>query len=279
MHCRGRLNVLSIALCFGVLQNQGAWAQDTVPVAPQGAESGQSAPDATKQPDVADDAVQKASERFLTYYYLAPSPDRFVTEFREVGRSLKFNADGEALLPLSEFYGMVIRANPELTATWVDSLADLPDSYRPVLYYSLGLAATKHATEALRQLAQTADGEQKRVIVAILLAPKVDIATMPIQAPDHLDMLWGAFFATGDQAFVLRIIEALGREANDPVLAGAARWSLKSNAWQHSKVLGICRSAVTTAAAPVADELRGIVEEVDEILKTQPCPEPAAAPR
>jgi hypothetical protein len=279
MHPRRTLNVLSIALCFGAFPMCILHAQNATSMKPAGVDPAGVDPDVLTRTDVTEEAAQTASELFFTYYYLAPSPDRFVHEFRETARLLDFQVDAN-LPALSAFYGMVIRANPESTDAWVEALADLPASYRPVLYHSLRLAATKQATDALRQLADKAKGDQQRAIFRILSLPEQDLAVMPIKKGAHLDMLWGAFFATGDQRYVERVIQSLGGKTGDSlVLAGAARWSLKSNAWQHSKVLGICRAAAATAAAPVADELRAIVEEVDDILKTQPCPEPAAKPR
>lgn len=53
----------------------------------------------------------------------------------------------------------------------------------------------------------------------------------PAEAGD-LDLLWSAFFATGETQYLDRITDAA--RAADPMVAGAARWSLKSN-YEHQQ--------------------------------------------
>jgi tetratricopeptide (TPR) repeat protein len=57
-------------------------------------------------------------------------------------------------------------------------------------------------------------------------------------------MLWGSFFATGDERYVKHIMSILpwfGQgNAEKTLLAGTAQWSLTCNAYQHKRVLQIC---------------------------------------
>lgn len=281
MRTQRRFNLLSIAICLVVLPTAALLAQNAASRRPPGVDPAGVDPDVLKRTDVTEEAAQSESDKFLTYYYLSPAPDRFVEEFRVIARLCDFEIDAN-LPALSTFYGMIIRANPARTAAWADALFELPASYRPMLYYSLHLAATTESRDALRRLADKVPDHEQRTVFAILGRPEIDLSAMPIRAGAHLDMLWGAYFATGDQTYVVRVIETLGsasadQQAASMVLARAAEWSLRSNCWQHSKVLAACRSSIERAPAPLAEKLRAIVKDVEEILRTKPCPEPATA--
>lgn len=86
-----------------------------------------------------------------------------------------------------------------------------------------------------------------------LMREPADLLTVSTErGPWVLDALWGNFFATGDAGPLLRIIAALpwideSRKAEVMAkgrqglllmtIAGAARWSLTSNAQRHPRVL------------------------------------------
>lgn len=60
------------------------------------------------------------------------------------------------------------------------------------------------------------------------------VTTMEPSAAGDIDLLWSSFFATGEAQYLDRIADA-ARDA-DPMVAGAARWSLKSNYEQQQAV-------------------------------------------
>jgi hypothetical protein len=94
--------------------------------------------------------------------------------------------------------------------------------------------------------------------------PPPELLRMPLDAPGDLDMMWGAFMASGDVAFPRRILDVLdapraaGETSQQAVLAKVARWSLASNARQHPVVLQMIRdeaSRRTGTSKGFADEI------------------------
>jgi len=60
-------------------------------------------------------------------------------------------------------------------------------------------------------------------------AENVAVATV-----DDLDVLWGCFFATGEERFLDRLCDAAA--SKDAMISGAAKWSLKENYAQQKVV-------------------------------------------
>src|SRR5204863_6799986 len=66
-------------------------------------------------------------------------------------------------------------------------------------------------------------------------APAPDVRVAPVDTASAVDDLWASYSATGDRAYVERVIDALPSSVADSdapraSAAGAAMWSLVSNA-------------------------------------------------
>jgi hypothetical protein len=120
----------------------------------------------------------------------------------------------------------------------------------------------------LRKAAEAAEDEELRDLARDLLQNEpVPLAERPITTPADLDMLWGAFFATGEAVYVRRILGVLPW-SNDPdknvarmMVGSAARWSLKSHAPRHPKVMDICEEALAEAEGPLKTLLAEVIED------------------
>jgi len=55
-----------------------------------------------------------------------------------------------------------------------------------------------------------------------------------IRSPEDLDALWAAFFATGEEKYLDRLTDAAS--VRNPIIAGAAKWSLNANYRQRPAV-------------------------------------------
>ena len=104
----------------------------------------------------------------------------------------------------------------------------------------------------------------------------------PITDPEHLDELWGLFFASGSFAPIHRLCEALSPEETDAVpdqeyqpnkdkeavylrvvIRGAAAWSIGSNASQHPLVKSYCEWMLEAEKVPngVRAQIQKALEE------------------
>ena len=60
------------------------------------------------------------------------------------------------------------------------------------------------------------------------------VAKGKVRSPEDLDALWAAFFATGEENYLDRLTDAT--TVRNPIIAGAARWSLNANYRQRPAV-------------------------------------------
>jgi hypothetical protein len=171
-------------------------------------------------------------QSWLTYYYLKPRPELLLPSLAVMDRELQ-RGKGRSLSDqvrrggMRTFYAKVLAQNDKIVDEVERQLPTLPAGQQEFITEALRRCGTKACLRALNS--------------DIPLVSDMD----QITAPTDLDDRWGAFFATGDARYVREIMEVLdfAEDKRDPtvlVVAGAARWSLTSNAYQHKRVLAIC---------------------------------------
>jgi hypothetical protein len=131
---------------------------------------------------------------WMTSYYQNPHPDHFVTEVRQLSQR------GILSAPVTTaFLGRVLAQNPAKIPEWMAALADLPDGDKEVLHKAIWLSGTDAGKAYLKD----------QGLADLLNDPSPDLLKEEIDSPSTLDMLWGYYFATGDEAPVRRIVSAL----------------------------------------------------------------------
>lgn len=186
------------------------------------------------------------ADDWITNYYERPTPERFVSEVR--GWSAAGLLSGNKSLAFAVFLGRVMASNASQISTWLNQLGDLKGNDRFTLLLAVAASNTQ---EGRSYLAAQPDG-------ARFTGKPIDIRTVEAKNPFVLDALWADYFATGESAAIRRIVSALNYEkhadainhgkkpdltqpgAKESAMLGvtfnAARWSLASNAKQHSRV-------------------------------------------
>jgi hypothetical protein len=215
-----------------------------------GASIGQTAPPTAKGdgPQGAEAADDDSPSYWMSSYYKAPQPDRFVAEVRKMSKEGNLtNANTEP--PIVAFLSRVIAYNPQRIPAWMTALADLPNNDKDTLHKAIWYSNTKAGNAYLKE-----HGVAKYVD-----KPAPNILTVEIDDASVLDMLWGYFLATGDQAPIRRIVSAASpakhtaapdsqkkppktddEEQACQVIRYTAAWSLNSNCREHPRVKEIC---------------------------------------
>jgi len=203
-------------------------------------------------------------ELWLTYYYLKPRPELTLSsltvmerELQKTGHSLAGEVDRGGM---RSFYARVFAQNDALVEDVAAKLPSLPAEQQAFVREALRRCGTPACAQLIGKSPPSAVNPQG-----------VD--------PGTLDDSWASFFATGDAKYVREIIEVLAwselRGDVDRLLTGgAARWSLASNAYQHSRVLAICEEAVRTAVDPTKRLLQEIIDQAKAERAKDPPPEP-----
>jgi hypothetical protein len=153
---------------------------------------------------------------------------------------------------MRSFFGLVLAKSP--AAVRAVEAHDFAPGTRRFLAEALWRCGTGPCAAALARL---------RVEPPALATPAPDVRFAPVDTASAVDDLWASYSATGDTAYVERVIDALPSsvEASDAPrasAAGAAMWSLVSNAAGDPDVLAVC-----VAAAPRVDAgRRQVLEDI-----------------
>lgn len=202
-------------------------------------------------------------QQWMTYYYLNPQPQHAVAYLKPLNEALQA-AKGRTLADevsrggLRSFYANIFAQSDATVRELEAALATQPEEIRAF------------ALEALRRCGTS---ECLRVAGATATAPDSGVGT------EQLDDAWASFMATGEERYVQAVASALPllQVRGDPsrlVTGGAAKWSLASNAYQHSRVLDVCRRLAETAEPDAAAILREIVASAEAERLSNPPPEP-----
>ncbi|EJN14136.1 hypothetical protein PMI42_02306 [Bradyrhizobium sp. YR681] len=145
-------------------------------------------------------------EPFLTFYK-DPRPERLNGFFERYAAAA---TDWNAFPPTVGFYAVVFRKYPD----WIERLipARLNARSADTVDVALKFAGNEDARKKLKpRLDEVGHDPSLQVELADLPSQLADIRVM---RPTHLDICWGAFFASGDERYVRMIIEFMAQTAN-----------------------------------------------------------------
>lgn len=230
----------------------------------------------------------EAFNRWFSNYYRHPEPARVAEALRYATSQHLLDKTDVSGPPVFGFLSGVVRDNPGRAAALLKSLDDLPPPQRDLVV--LGVWYANLPKDQSRQLVDEALDRHPDTLkrLPFLAQDPTDLLTLnPELAPWVLDAFWGRFSATGRREPVQRIISVLpwiheSRKAEvmaagkdgmrKMIIAGAAQWSLTSNARQHPAVLKICEQEAAKQEEPVASMLKAIV------MKARSLPDGAVLP-
>ena len=127
----------------------------------------------------------------------------------------------------------------------------------------------------MRAARELEEGNAKKLIDVLLAEPPTSLKEREIESATDLDMLWSAYFATGDKNYVERIINVLPwtheKEDATKLLVGVtARWSLAANARRHKPVMTICKKVRKKADDKLKPMLDHVLAEAEgKLLPTE----------
>ncbi|QQR69486.1 MAG: hypothetical protein IPI58_02075 [Alphaproteobacteria bacterium] len=200
--------------------------------------------------------------RWITYYYSKPEPLR-VADAISAASSKGLTHNGQETTPFIGFIAGVINKTPSMAQHLAKYLVSLPHADQHMVILSIWYSSYPDAEHLLQNI-KTSIPQHKEIIDKLLANNRPSLLELPMEkGPWVLDMLWGYFMATGDEAPVVRIITALPwinirDDTSRLLVGGAARWSLTSNATQHERVMAICRKEVESQP----DEVKTLLQEV-----------------
>lgn len=200
----------------------------------------------------------KVLETAVVGYFRAPDPAGLVARFTAEPVTEAWRA--QTVLTLPVFLALVVDQTPEVATALVEAVRGGDPVKVEVVAQALNYS---HHPER-RRLMEALVGE---AAAGSMDAAGADFSEFALTHPVHVDMLWAAFFATGDGVYVRRIAQLLdgwmpegqmqpllavaardedaARRAMAAVLAAAAQGSLAAAAREFVEV----RSALAAAAS------------------------------
>ncbi len=212
----------------------------------------------------------KSTEEFgswMTNYYLKPEPEKTASAIEYFSDSSLYKSN--ATLPTAAFFSALFKKDSVLMKkTFNEVETGGSENAKIMIINVLSLTHTPEAKELLERVRETWKSERFQGLVARQLArPHEDLYSVAVRSPQVLDMLWGAFFATGEDVPVKRVISVIHLEQDghgeERVIGGTANWSLGSNAKQHRRVLEICREEAKKAQGATKELLEKIIKEAE----------------
>lgn len=160
---------------------------------------------------------QTSDNELFLYYYRDPRPERLVGYLERYAR----NTDWIAFPPVVGLFAVVFREHPDWTDRLMPSHFDARSA--DTVDAALQLSGNSALKQALRSRINQA-GHDARLQNELANLPS-QIIDIRVARPTHLDILWGAFFASGDERYVQRIIDVLAQTANrsEPIAMDVAR--------------------------------------------------------
>jgi len=224
----------------------------------------------------ANDANSDDFERFSTYYYLNPEPQRLPIVLENFFKSEIFSdeqaCDEHCRNIISYFFARATGSEQNLIENYKSLFERGTYKERSFLLKVFQLCGNGEVTIFLKsKLKEEAYIGEKDKIGQVLkegIPIKFNPIIEPINDAGDLDLLWVEFMATGNGEAIKRIISVLhwieDGKGMEIAIGGAARWSLTSNCREHKKVLEICKREWPKLRWPTQKILREIVAEIDD---------------
>jgi len=212
---------------------------------------------------------QEAAGDWMMNYYRNPEPQKLAAAFRYFAETKSFKANDENSLPVVFFFAEALQKSPATLEDFqqIDCLKDT--DCESALDTAIAFSGVASAPDTLKAIAGSQSEDSQKKISDLFAAPNKNIADLQITTPASLDILWSAFFASGDKLFVERIIDVLPwadekQNMNKLLLGSAAEWSLSALSQQQSAVFVICKEEVSKRQGRTKELLMKILKPTDK---------------
>ena len=183
--------------------------------------------------------------------------------------------DSNTAAPFFGFLAGVLSKNPAMVPATLHRLAALPPNEQPLVILGLWYSGHPETKSLLAALAKDMPA-QRSMIEELARSTPPKLTDLPLEGdPGVLAALWGNFMATGDEAPVLRIMDALPftmiaqGDRQRLAMGRVAEWSLASNAAQHPRVMEIVRRQAAARTGPVANILNRVIAKAEGEIKLE----------
>ncbi len=196
---------------------------------------------------------------WISQFSQNPRPDDLVQAVYSLDRAGYFDGPGQPATAIG-FFSVVFKESPSEVEGWLkDSFKFLPEQHRRILAAAAWLAGSPAGAKQLRELADHAYGDARGEVYQLLATKPVPVSKIAVVSEGTMNVQWGAFLASGDEAPILKVFAALG--SNEPGLATSARFALAQKAAEYPRVLQICREQLDRQPQAIRAEIQAALNE------------------
>ncbi|HWA10328.1 MAG TPA: hypothetical protein VG838_12820 [Opitutaceae bacterium] len=197
-----------------------------------------------------------SAQASLETYYTNPQPAELPRLVQALSREGYFEKPGHTAVAIG-FLATLFARNPERVDAWLLGFNGLPLAHHRLIAAALWQAGNPLGADMLRHLGEFTPVRNE--VARLADTPSIDVANTPVLSPSSMNLQWGAFLATGDERYIVNILDALGTDR--PGLDSAARYALAQDAAAHPRVFEICRAQLDKQPAEAKDVLRAALNE------------------
>lgn len=165
-----------------------------------------------KEPNEESKAGEKISE-YMVKYYKHPQPDSLPWFINSLMDSKQFSTTrlDFQLGIYTAFITVVAKNNPEKIETWMKQLKLMNDREYKTIYRAIWNANTKQSKQYLEVMVKSSNLKAAKIAAEVITVPPEDILNKKITA-DTLDQLWASYEASGDNIYLMKIIEFINQD-------------------------------------------------------------------
>jgi hypothetical protein len=184
---------------------------------------------------------------WFAFYYRAPDPARLsmAIKFMDKKGYLEKHPD-----IASAFVSKVIERNPRMLPVWLDELSEANAQTWNVFLISIWMSNYSGFEQVLNTHASKVGPEDQARLNSLISRDPVpyDLKQITIFDPRQINMLWAAYSVTGEQAYVVKIINNIEHYQPDTSelesqIGETAIMTLATNSMQYEEVKALCESA------------------------------------
>ncbi|MDD3296220.1 MAG: hypothetical protein PHU64_02550 [Candidatus Omnitrophica bacterium] len=211
---------------------------------------------------------------WMRYYYQRPQPELVENAIAFINDNDLINSQLKQPF-FASFFSIIFSKNPQDIDKLKNTLSALLPHTKETILQALWLSNTQEAKHCLKQEAILLKEPDSAYIRRLLGLEPYDILSMQINKTSDLDMLWGAFFASGDNRYVKKIINTLswlelnGSQENKATIAQAAEESLINNAHRDSRIMQICQQELNTASLTLKTTIQKVISQAKDKTDTR----------
>jgi hypothetical protein len=215
----------------------------------------------------------KSEEIFFqwsTFYYLYPETEKVPYAILYYADSNAFSKHKDTRMPMAAFFSVILANDNQLLEKTLSSIDNCNSDNAKIFYTNiLWYMDTPKSKELYARIQREWKKDNLQNVFYHLNKMSVqNILDNPVSTALDLDMLWASFFASGKSEYIKNIISALDKNVYNHgeaiMVRGAAKWSLKSNAIQHERVLQICQEEQEMHKLDsIGIELRELLKEIE----------------